>query len=208
MLFHDMCDIIENMKKTEQYCVDKIKEFYERNGQWPRSQEISSISRMIQRKFGGLPAFRKKYNLGYENYATGDYRSEVAKAANFKGHESENEVFDFLVNKYGRANVHREYLVYSNARNRADFCIFDNNKEILLIDVFYPKDKYSFQGCLASKANKYKDFNRCKVVFIQLNSAISQDDIDYIVSRKKKSLELNHSIVSFETFKHTQQSVV
>lgn len=201
------------IKRMEEECVFTIKQFKEKNGYWPRTHEISTLARRIQRYLGGMVAFRKKYNLGCEDYTKGDYRSSVARASNFKATVDEQEIGDFLIEKYGKVNVHREYLIYSNTKNRADFCIFKNGKESFIIDVFYPKDLYSFKGCLNLKMKKYKSCEWCPIIFVQLNDLIKEEDMDYVFKNKKSHLSKNITVMSLNQFKdyinkHTQQSVV
>lgn len=184
----------------EQYLVSVFKDFYTKTGDWPRVQDISSVARQIQRNYGGVVAFRKKHNLGYENYTKGKYRSDMTKDFLVRGRIGENELFDSLVAKHGRLNVHREELLYVDSRLRADFLLFKDGKEYLLIDCFYPKNETSLQSCLNLKIKKYRSFHRCKVLFVQLNKNISSEALKEIVKYKKLELGENQYILTLDDF--------
>lgn len=184
-------------KGREEKCIKEIKDFKEKNGDWPRAQDIPNVARLLQRKFGGLVAFRKQHNLGYENYTKGEYRSASTKTLNIRGHKAETEVFDFLVKKYGRSNIHREYMYYFDNRNRADFCVFKDNNEFLMIDCFYPGTEYTLKGCLNLKYKKYKDYIGCPIIFIQMNESISDNVLKDIINNRKNKLNDNMYVVNF-----------
>lgn len=192
---------IQNAKILELDSIKQMNEFKEKYGDWPRSHDIPALSKRLERYFGGIVAFRKKHNLGYHNYTTGEYRSSLTKEFNIRGNKMEDEMFDFLVGKYGRVNVHREYLLYSNTKNRADFCVFKDNEESLIIDVFYPKDIRSFKSCINAKIKKYKKFDRCNVFFIQMNNSLLPNDTDYAIYKKDIPLEENRKVMSLQQFK-------
>lgn len=197
--------------KTEQDYVTIIKDFFVKNGDWPRAQDIPNLSRGLQRRFGGLVAFREKHNLGDTNYTTGKYRSKIAKEINIRGNEKEKEVFDFLVEKFSRVNVHREFFFTDDKRCRADFCIF-HKKGKVIVDCFYPKDVHSLRGCLNVKVrkyiNSYPDFLDAPVIFLNLNKDISKETIDVLVSKKKTPLEKNQSVMNIDEFTKFIESVV
>lgn len=189
----------ENDRK-EAYLVSLIKDFKERNGDWPKAQDIPSIGRTIQRRFGGLPYFRKKHNLGYEDYTKGDYRAKATVAFNTKGQEEELKLYNLLIEKYGKVNVHREYLFIAGRKMRADFLIFKDGKEMMTIDCFFPKDTYSLKGCLNQKIKKYANYHSSKVVFIQLNTKIPKEVLNEVVLYRKTPLEENQYVVTIDEF--------
>lgn len=191
--------LLEN-KRREEYLVSLIKDFYLKNGDWPRSQDIPSIARTIQRNFGGMPHFRKKYNLGYEDYTKGDYRAKATVEFNTKGQEEEQNLYNLLIDKYGKVNIHREYLIHAGRKMRADFLIYKNGKEMMIIDCFFPKDAYSLKGCLNQKIKKYRNYHFSKVVFIQMNTKISEDIVKNIISYRKTPLEQNQYVMNIDTF--------
>lgn len=198
------------IKRMEEYYIFMFKEFKEKNGDWPRAHEIPTIARSIQRNLGGVPAFRKKHNLGYENYTKGDYRINVDRAATLKATVDEKELHEFLVSKYGEVNVHENPRIYSNTRNAGDFCIYQSGKKFLMVDVFYPKNLHSLKGCLNAKMKKYKDFEMCPVIFVQLNPNIKDEDTQEILRNKKSHLSQNIKVMAVEDFKEmiNKQSVV
>ena len=195
---------MKKYKITEEQIVAILKEFFNKNGDWPRAQEIPTLARMIQRRFGGLAPFREKHGLGYLDYTKGPYRSKITKEFNVRGHAKEDEVFKFLVRKYGRVNVHREYFFTDDSRSRADFFIF-SEKGNVVVDCFYPKNISSLVGCLNLKISKYKKLNsyvsKCPVIFLQLNETISSESISDLAIVKKAHSIKNTFVMDMIQFK-------
>jgi hypothetical protein len=194
------------MNKTEQerlgeYCAGQIRAFKELNGYWPRTQEIPALARRIQRNFGKISDFRKKYNLGYEDYTKGDYRSDVARAATLKSSTDEEDLYKFLISKYGEVNVHRNPSLYSNTKHTGDFFIYKSGVPAFMIDVFYPNSLCSFKGCINIKKKKYDSYDRCPVIFVQLNPNIKEEDMDDVLNKKKIKLNPNIRVMSITKFK-------
>jgi len=188
-------------KTTEAQCVQIIKDFHAKNGDWPRTHDIPYLSRTIQRRFNGMVAFRKKHKLGYNDYTKGTYRSNLTKEFTMYGNKQEQVVFDFLVKKYGRVNIHREYFFRNDNRYRADFCVFLVGDKRVVVDTFHPKNLYSFKGCLNSKVKKYKSFTESPVIFVQTNENISWEQIKVAVAARKTPLAPNQSVMTFTDFR-------
>jgi hypothetical protein len=185
----------------EEYYIYLFKEFKEKNGDWPRAQDIPTLARSIQRNLGGIVAFRKKHQLGIENYTKGDYRSDVARAATLKSSADEEVLYKFLIEKYSEVNVHRNPSLYSNTKHTGDFCIYKSGVASLMIDVFYPNSMCSLTGCLNIKFKKYDSFSKCPVIFVQLNPKIKEEEIQNALSKKKSKFNQNIQVMSVDRFK-------
>lgn len=189
----------------------KLKEGFERffreNGHYPTAHEIDSCdylprTRTIQRNYGGLPNLRKALGFEILDYTKGEVRKETAIMCNKRANENENEIYKYLVEKFGEISVHREYR-FTDGSHRSDFYIFKK----FIVDVFYPKDKYSFLACLNSKIKKYNllaenNFILLPVIFLQMNKDLSSELIKNIVTNKKNKLHKNQSVMCVDEFKN------
>lgn len=192
------------------YFKPKYKELFERffkeNGHYPTSKEIDDCdylpsARLFQRNYGGLANIRKELGLPITDYTKGDVRRNTAKIANKRANENENEIYKYLVEKFGKIAVHREYR-FTDGSHRADFYIFGK----FIVDVFFPKDKYSLLGCLNSKIRKYQIFQNnnfilVPVIFLQMNKDLSSEMVKKIIENKKNKLYKNQSVMCIDEFK-------
>ncbi|MCK9370258.1 hypothetical protein M0R04_10160 [Candidatus Dojkabacteria bacterium] len=167
-----------NLKiKSIEEVLPLIDRFFQENGRYPTAVDFNVTdylpsARLIQRRFGGLSEFRKQLNFPITDYSRGEYKINVLKEIGKRGLEEENKMFNLLVKQFGRMKVHREYLLYENGRSRCDFYIFDKVRNII-VDAFFPKDKYSFDGCVRSKKYRYRNHNGPeKIIFVQMNPDI------------------------------------
>ncbi len=184
---------------------DGFNKFKAEYGRYPTSHEIDNYphlpsARQIQRRFeGGLPALRKQLKLdGPEDFTKGEYSSERARMVGKRAHALEKTIYDFLVKRFGLPFVHREYFFVDDRRTRTDFFIYCKNGNFS-IDVFYPKDKKNFAGCLNSKINTYSQRTMLEfpVIFLMMNDNISKEEIQSILEHKKKKLNKQQQVMSF-----------
>lgn len=191
----------------EKYCIDEITKFKEVNGDWPRAQQIPALARMMQRKMGGIVAFRKQHNLGYADYTKGSYRRKVYKTLETERFKTDDTLLAVLSEKYSRVNVHRNYPLYGDSRNRSNFCVFLPNDKTFIVEYLFPKDLYSFKGCLALKYKKFKDYKYSPIIFVNMNPKVSQEEMTASIANKKVPLEPNMSVISFEDFQKSKYIV-
>lgn len=185
-----------------------FKKFYEIHGYYPASHEIDAFeflpsARSIQRRFGGLVNIRKDLGLNTQlDLRMGEHSSKRAKKINARAHKIEKEIYDYLADIFGIEFVHREHFFTDDRRTRTDFFIYckDGN---FSVDVFFPKDRHNFIGCLNSKMKTYKDVNMLQypVIFLQMNENISQEEIKNILERKKNKLSPQQKVMVFAEFK-------
>ncbi|PCI19831.1 hypothetical protein COB64_02950 [Candidatus Wolfebacteria bacterium] len=198
--------------RKESWTLDNVREgldrFYKEHNRYPTAHEFDNFiylpsSRTIQRKFGGLVQLREELNLkGPKDFTKGDYSSQRAYMINKRAHETEKEVYEYLVNRFGVQFVHREFFFLDDKRTRTDFFIYYNDSAFS-IDVFYPKDRPNLIGCLNNKLRKYSDETMMQypVFFLQMNIDIDQRILDDIVKNKKNMLQKNQYLVTFKTLK-------
>jgi hypothetical protein len=204
---------MNTFKRTEEDCVAVIKEFYKVHGTWPRTYELpAGVPRMVQRNFGGMPAFRLKHGLGLADYTKGGHRSKITKEFNLRGNKEEKKIFDYLVKRFGRVNVHREYFFTDDSRCRADFCLFYHGHQQILIDTFFASNLISFKGCLQSKIKKYRhaypNILEFPVIFVHLNPQISPKEVSDMLTRKTYPFAENQSLMSLGEFEQYLDSMV
>ncbi|MBX4195857.1 hypothetical protein KW796_02800 [Candidatus Parcubacteria bacterium] len=184
-----------------------LEHFYKEHKRYPTATEVNKYpylpaARSIERSFGGLVALRKQFGLGdNHDFRTGNYSAERARVINERGHKLENEVYTFLVKAFGKEFVHREYFFIDDKRSRADFFVYDKGGGFC-IDIFYPSDKRNLTGCINSKLGKYvgDQMNKYPVIFLQMNTDISQGEVDKLVSNKKKQLGSWQKLMCWDTF--------
>lgn len=186
-----------------------LESFYKDCGRYPTTPEIDSYkylpsSRSIQRRFNGALGLREKLGLdGQHDFRSGEHSTERAKTINKRAHGTESEVYEYLVKRFGRQLVHREYFFTDDKRTRADFFVYDRNKGFC-IDVFYPSSRANLIGCINSKFKKYHNnayMRQYPVIFLQMNQSIEQNELDDIVRNKKNKLHEGESLMSLDSFK-------
>ena len=192
----------------------KLKEgfdrFFRENGHYPTAIEIDNCdylpnTRKMQRVYGGIVNVREELELDIIDYTKGDIRRETAINIQKKALEEEKKIWNFLVEKFGETNVHREYQPFDDRRCRADFKIFSKGKQFI-VDVFNPKDKASLSGCLNLKMRKYDasfgdDIFPFPVIFLQMNKNLSSELVKKLVENKKNKLHKNQSVMCIDEFK-------
>ncbi len=187
-----------------------LLEFYKEYGHYPTATEVDGYrflpsSRSIERSFGGLVELRKKLNLGDNNhdFRTGKHSSERSLKINKRAHATEQVVYEYLVQRFKKEFVHREYFFTDDHRTRADFFVYDSGKGFC-VDVFYPASPRNLSGCLNIKLTKYagmQTYLDYPVVFLQMNESISQTRLDALAKAKKRPLPAGQYLMEWNTFK-------
>src|SRR3989344_1403443 len=119
-----------------------LEHFYKERGHYPTATEVDAYqylpsARTIERSFGGIVELRKKLGLGENHdFRTGEHSSNRARTINARAHTTERVVYNYLVGRFGKEFVHREYFFTDDHRTRADFFIYDSGKGFC-VDVFY-----------------------------------------------------------------------
>ncbi len=192
---------------TLEEIAEGLKHFFKQNNRYPTAHEFDAYpylpsGRTIQRSFGGLIELRRVLKLKSQNdFRTGQHSTERAKTISERAHKTENVVYGFLQDKFGKQFVHREYFFTDDKRTRADFFVYDSEGGIC-VDVFYPSNKANLTGCLNNKLDKYKSeyMRQYPVIFLQMNDDIKQTTLEEIVARKKKSLIKGQKLMAWDTF--------
>ncbi len=196
-----------NFKWTLDTIKKGLDRYFAENNRFPTSTEFDECAylpstRQIQRRFGGLPLIRSQLGLsGPIDFTSGEYSSTRARNINVRANKLERIVYDFLVKKYGKPFVHREYFFTDDRRVRIDFFIYWKGGNIA-VDVFFPKDRHNLLGCLNSKLRTYKTDQLIKypVIFLMMNDDISIEEIRGVVSNKINKLKSNQSIMTYRQF--------
>jgi len=187
---------------------DGLEVFFKQHGRYPRTHEVDDFeylpsSRSIQRTHGGLVEVRKQLKLsGQNDYRSGAHSTERAKKINKRNHKVEQEIYNYLVNRFGKEFVHREHFFTDDRRTRADFFVY-TQKSNFSIDSFYARDRHNLIGCLNSKLRKYDDnlMLQYPVIFLQMNENISENEMRSVVQNKKRKLHPYQHLMSFEQLK-------
>ncbi len=193
---HKIIWTIESLKKG-------FERFRSESGHYPSALEIDSCpylctSRNIQLRFGGLLKLRQLLGIEDISYALGEHRKRIWVDAGKVSLDSEKEISNFLIDRYGEICVHEEKK-YGNGRSRVDFFVYA--KETFAVEVFNTYTIHGITGNLTSKLKKYGDFPH-KLFFVITGGDFNQNDIDRILSRRKKRvLGKNMKCLCVKSFK-------
>ncbi|MBI5401023.1 MAG: hypothetical protein HZB12_02835 [Candidatus Yonathbacteria bacterium] len=185
-----------------------LEDFYRKNSRYPTAPEVDAhpylpSARSIERSFGGLVELRRTLGLETQiDFREGAHSSARAHKINAQAHDVEQEVYTFLINRFGKQFVHREYFFLDDKRTRADFFVYDMTSGFCA-DVFYPSDRRNLIGCLNSKLAKYQrpQMNQYPVIFLQMNKDLDQELLDSLIRNKKNRLLPGHYLYSWDSFK-------
>ena len=202
----------QRMGKQKPWTLEELKAgleaFYKEHQHYPTATEVDKYpylpsARSIERQFGGLVKLRQELRLGENfDFRTGEHSTHRAQTINKRAHITEAKVYEFLIGRFGKEFVHREYFFTDDHRTRADFFVYDAGKGFC-VDVFYPDSPKNLTGCLNVKLIKYarmRPFADYPVVFLQMNETISQERLDGLVKTKKKPLGADRHLMTWGTF--------
>lgn len=186
-----------------------FEHFYKQHYRYPTAHEIDTYNylpsaRSIERRFGGLVAIRKLLKLNSDpDFRAGKHSSERARTINVRAHKTKILVYEFLIEKFNKEFIHREFFFTDDKRTRSDFFVYDN-QEGFCIDVFYPKDRRNLIGCLNNKLLKYKtsDMRQYPVIFLQMNPDLNQDILNAVIKNKKNMWPSGQEIMSWDKFQN------
>lgn len=185
-----------------------LEHFFKEHRHYPTATEVDSYqylpsARSIERRFDGLVSLRQKLNLGdNHDFRTGEHSSARAHTIRKRAHSVERDVYDFLVKRFGKQFVHREYFFTDDHRTRADFFVYDSGKGFC-VDVFYPGSVRNLTGCLNIKLKKYAGTAHTleyPVIFLQMNKDILQERLEALLKSKTKPLAPNQYLMAWGTF--------
>jgi hypothetical protein len=186
------------MKKTislEQHKA-QVAQFIKENNYEPTAIDFDNTdylptSRTIQRRYGGLPNFRKLIGLKTTDFTKGKARTKKAKTAMDKCLLEETKLFQELLIKYGSNNVSSPAKLFLNNLKTVDFKIEKDGK-IYLIDVFYPNTKESFESCVNIKNKKYHTNEQSfYTVPVEIILVCLNDDVVYEIKRPLKTISIS-----------------
>lgn len=186
-----------------------LREFFKEYNRYPTATEVDAYrylpsARSIERSFGGLVELRKKLGLGDNpDFRTGEHSAERARTINKRAHLTERLVYEFLIERFGKEFVHREYFFTDDHRTRADFFVYDTGKGFC-VDAFYPASPRNLSGCLNIKLSKYAglgEYMEYPVIFLQMNESISQTRLDALLKAKKRPLPRGQYLMEWNAFK-------
>jgi len=90
-----------------------FKRFYSEHGHYPTSREVDKCpylcsARYIQMKYGGLRKLRQSLGLDIVDYGKGSHRQSIGQRAYESSMQTESEVKEYLIQRYGEICVHEE----------------------------------------------------------------------------------------------------
>lgn len=179
-------------KYTKERLDEMILAFYKKHGHAPTTNDFDTnkdlpSSCVLYANYKNHEEMRKKLKLP---------KIKIDKPAiNRRASESEKDIKEMLISRFGEMFVHEEkkYGVIL----RCDFFVYCS--ENFMVDVFYAKDIYSLGGVINIKQKKYAKAG-CRVVFLSANKEIDQKTIDKLVGAKKNKLPEEIVVLTKESF--------
>lgn len=172
-----------------------------KHGHFPTSTEMDAsphmlTARSIQRCYGGLVNLRRELGLEINDYTQGEYRSRQMGEINRRSLSSENEVQQYLINKFGEVCVH-DQKKHGDHKQRLDFFVYA--RENFGVDVFRASSYHSFKQIINIKLNMYKRFPH-RLFLVVKEDNLEQTKIDKIIKNKEKFVPDNVVCVTFKNF--------
>jgi hypothetical protein len=200
-------------KWTEGNLRDGFQYFFDLNGHYPTAYEIDSFeylpsSRSIQRAFGGLVNIRKQLNLNApKNYARGKTRKLLALEMDSRARSYEEEFYNYLISKIPEIRVH-EHKVIRPGNVSSDFFIYTDDKNGIVLDLFYSSNLKNVSKIIQNKQFKYAPLPFQTYFIIVGNDAIRQEDVDNLIKNRKIPLSSNIQVFTEVTFKNDFDNIV
>mgnify|MGYP003392911516 CR=1 FL=1 len=190
-----------------------FQKFFETYKRYPNVKEVDKFeylptARTIQRSFGGMTALRQTLGLDTPwDHRSGETRAKVASVADKRAQVYEKEFYEHLVARVPEVRVH-EHKIIRPGDTAADFFIYTNNSEGIVIDLFYAADMHSLGGIVNIKSKKYSGV-KFPVYFVLVgNDKITQESIDRKMNNRKNILPLHIRVVTEANFKEQLDGLV
>jgi hypothetical protein len=186
--------------------LDSIKtgllQFYREHGHYPTAPEIDNCpylcsSRYIQQKYGGLRNLRQSLGLDIVDYGKGPHRQALGQRVHRLSMQTENEVKEYLIERYGEICVHEEKK-YGSHKARVDFFVYA--KANFAVEVFNTYTIRDLAKNLNVKLHKYTDF-QFRLYFVVTGGDFLQKEIDALILNKELRLLPNMQCLTLEEFK-------
>jgi hypothetical protein len=179
-----------------------FKRFYAEHGHYPTSPEVDKCpylcsARYIQIKYGGLKELRRVLGLDVVDYGKGSHRRAIVERAHKLSIQTENDVKEYLVERYGEICVHEEKK-YGSHKARVDFFVYA--KVNFAVEVFNTYTIRDLAKNLNVKLHKYADFP-FRLYFVVMGGDFLQEEIDALVLNKELRLLPNMQCLTLEEFK-------
>jgi len=151
---------------------------------------------------------RKKLNLsGQNDYASGEFRSNIAKEGDRRAKEYETEFYYFLVSKMPEMRVH-EHRIIRPGNISSDFFVYTSEEDGIVIDLFYAKDLSNAGKIINIKYKRYISVPFLTYFIIMGNASIHQQEIDKKIKNRKSKLPSHIKILTEKTFRDNFKNLV
>jgi hypothetical protein len=175
--------------------------YHSEHGYYPTFREFDKCpylcSKKYIRKYGGISKLRQSLGLDIVDYGKGSHRQSMGKDALKASIQTENEVKEYLIQRYGEICVHEQKL-YGSSKTRLDFFVYAEVN--FAVDVFSTHTIEDMGTHLNIKLRKYGDF-KSRLYFVVMGGDFLQEDIDALVMNKKLPLPSNMQCLTLEEFK-------
>jgi hypothetical protein len=191
---------------TDEELLSGLKYFYELEGHFPTSDEIDKFpylpsARSIQRTHGGLVSLRKRLMPNeHHNFTTGEYRSTKAREADKRARVYEEEFYNFLDTHFESIAIH-EHKIIRPGNVASDFFIYLNDKDGVVIDLFYAQDIRTLAKIVQIKLKRYTLLPFDTYFVLVGNPSITNLQIDERMQNRSTALPAHIKVVNERSFK-------
>jgi hypothetical protein len=207
----------DSTQTEDRWSIDNLRDglnyFFDINGRYPTVKEVDVFeylptSRTIQRSFGGMMQLRRSLGLNSPvNFSSGETRSSTAREADLRARKYEEEFYRYLTSQVEEMRVH-EHKIIRPGDTAADFFVYKNDSEGIVIDLFYARDMHSLGGIVNIKLKKYTNV-KYPVYFVLVgNEDINQRIIDEKVGNRKNQLPTHIKVLTENNFKDSLRDLL
>jgi hypothetical protein len=179
--------------------------FYNIHGHYPTTHEIEHdpsfpSPQFFLREYGGVKKLRELLGLPLSDLRSSSDRRLLTSLHHDRFEGQKDEVCSFLSTFFDSKKVSGCTLIVD--KTPAVFKV-NSNYGTFFVDLFHPCDSHSFKGSLILKVKKYPEqtSESLPVLFVQMNTELSQSSVDSWVANKKVPIPSNFKVLCFEEFK-------
>lgn len=191
---------------TKEEILAGLQHFNKLYNRYPTALEIDAFeylpsSRSIQRSFGGLVVLRKELiPESQANYTQGKYRTAIAKRTWDRAAKYEEEFYNFLTSQFKSIAIH-EHKIMRPGNICSDFFVYLDEREGVIIDLFYAQDMFSLIGVINIKLKRYAPLPYKTYFVLVGNDRITSENISRKIKNRKIPLRSNIFIDTEKNFK-------
>lgn len=191
---------------TDTELLSGLKYFYEQYGHFPTAGEVDTFpylpsARSIQRTHGGLVGLRKRLLPNeHHDFTRGSYRSDKAREGDKRARAYEEEFHTLLTAHFEEISIH-EHRIIRPGNVASDFFIYLNEKNGIVIDLFYAQDLKTLGKIVTIKLKRYATLPYETYFILVGNPSLSNQSIQNLMANRTNPLPSHISVITENSFK-------